>query len=347
MRLPGQAVLVLQGGGALGAFQLGVYQALHEAGIEPDWVIGTSIGAINGAIIAGNRPEDRLARLAAFWDTVRLDAPAAGTFMTGVPGFFAPNLQALWGFHAPLGVERAAFYDTSALRRTLAGLVDFEHLKAKQVRLSLGAVGAAHGEMRYFDSRDTDLGLDHVMASGALPPAFPAVRIDGEPYWDGGIYSNTPVEAVLDDRPRRDSVIFAVQMWNASGPEPETLWQVLGRQKEIQYSSRTRSHLRRQDQIHRLRHVVRELANRLPEELRADPLVRELTSYGCATRMHLVNLDTERVDGEDLTRDIDFTPAGLRARREAGYAAAKRAIEREPWRDEGDLLDGIIVHEAS
>ncbi|TAK47032.1 MAG: patatin-like phospholipase family protein [Betaproteobacteria bacterium] len=358
--LPGQVVLVLQGGGALGAFQVGVYQAMHEAGIEPDWVIGTSIGAINGAIIAGNRVEHRLERLTAFWETVRTDAPGSnrwwpgagsamlnlGIFMHGVPGFFAPNPQVWWGLHAPLGVEQASYYDTAALRTTLVGLVDFERLKTRQVRLSLGAVGVAHGKMRYFDSRDTELGLDHIMASGALPPAFPAVRIDGEPYWDGGIYSNTPVEAVLDDNPRRDSVIFAVQMWNPSGPEPESLLQVLGRQKEIQYASRAESHLRRQDQIHRLRHVIRELTRRLPDKARDDPHTRELESFGCATRMHLVNLLAPRIEGEDLNRDIDFTSAGVRARREAGYAATRRVIEQQPWRREGAPLDGIIVHDA-
>jgi len=358
--LPGQVVLMLQGGGALGAFQVGVYEAMHEAGIEPDWVIGTSIGAFNGAIIAGNRAADRLERLTAFWETVRTDSSTAnpwwpsagnamanlGVFMRGVPGFFEPNPQALWGMHTRLGVERASFYDTAALRATLLGLVDFGRLKEKQVRLSLGAVSVTHGEMRYFDSRDSDLGLDHVMASGALPPAFAAVRIDGEPYWDGGIYSNTPIEAVLDDNPRRDSVIFAAQMWNPSGPEPESILQVLGRQKEIQYASRSQSHLRRQDQIHRLRHVIRELASRLPGELREDSVVSELVSYGCATRMHLVNLLAPRIEGEDLNRDIDFTSAGVRTRREAGYAAARSMIERQPWQREGALLDGIIVHDA-
>jgi NTE family protein len=358
--LPGQIVLVLQGGGALGAFQVGVYEAMHEAGIEPDWVIGTSIGAINGAIIAGNRAADRLERLTAFWETVCTDSPAAipwwpdagnamanlGVFMRGVPGFFEPNPQALWGMRTRLGVERASYYDTAALRATLLGLVDFGRLKEKQVRLSLGAVGVAHGEMRYFDSRDADLGLDHVMASGALPPAFAAVRIDGEAYWDGGIYSNTPVEAVLDDNPRRDSVIFAVQMWNPSGPEPESILEVLGRQKEIQYASRAQSHLRRQDQIHRLRHVIRELARRLPDTVRDDAGARELESYGCATRMHLVNLLAPRLEGEDLNRDIDFTSAGVRARREAGYAAARRMIEQQPWKREGAPLDGIVVHEV-
>jgi NTE family protein len=359
--LPGQVVLVLQGGGAVGAFQVGVYEAMHEAGIEPEWVIGTSIGAINGAIVAGNRVADRLERLTAFWETVRTDLPAAnpwwpgagdamanlGIFLHGVPGFFDPNPQALWGMRTPLGVERASFYDTAALRTTLLGLVDFGRLKEKQVRLSLGAVGVAHGEMRYFDSRDTDLGLDHVMASGALPPAFPAVRIDGEAYWDGGIYSNTPIEAVLDDNPRRDSVIFAVQLWNPRGPEPESILQVLGRQKEIQYASRSASHLRRQDQIHRLRHVIRELARRLPEKARDDPGVRKLESYGCATRMHLINLLAPRLEGEDVSRDIDFSSAGVRTRREAGYAVARRMIEQRPWQREGAPLDGIIVHEAA
>ncbi|MEX2239702.1 MAG: patatin-like phospholipase family protein [Burkholderiales bacterium] len=359
--LPGQVVLVLQGGGALGAFQVGVYEALHEAGIEPDWVIGTSIGAINGAIIAGNPAAGRLERLTAFWDTVRTDSPAANPwwpsaanavtnldiFMRGVPGFFEPNPQALWGLWTRLGVERASFYDTTALRATLLDLVDFERLKNKEVRLSLGAVGVAHGEMRYFDSRDTELGLDHVMASGALPPAFAAVRIDGEAYWDGGIYSNTPVEAVLDDVPRRDSVIFAAQMWHPRGPEPQSLVEVLGRQKEIQYASRAQSHLRRQDQIHRLRHVIRELARRLPEKARDDPGTRELESYGCATRMHLVNLLAPRIEGEDLNRDIDFTSAGMRVRREAGYVATRQVIAQRPWQRAGAPLDGIAVHDAA
>lgn len=358
--LPGQVVLVYQGGGALGAYQVGVYQALHEAGIEPDWVIGTSIGAINGAIIAGNRVEDRYPRLMAFWETVRRDPPpstpwwpAAGgaianltTMAHGIPGFFAPNPQALWGPNAQLGVERAAFYATDALKQTLLNLIDFNVLNSRQVRLSLGAVKVASGEMRYFDSRDAKFGPEHVMASGALPPAFPAVRIDGESYWDGGVYSNTPVEAVLDDKPRRDSVIFAVQLWNPVGPEPETISQVLVRQKEIQYASRARSHIQRQDQIHRLRHVIRELANRLSESQRGDLEARELAAYGCSTRMHLVKLDAPRLETEDVYMDIDFTGAGIRARWEAGYAATQRVLEREPWQQQGEFLDGIVIHAA-
>lgn len=357
--LPGQVVLVLQGGGALGAYQVGVYQAMHEAGIEPDWIIGTSIGAINGAIIAGNRVEARFARLAEFWKGLQRDQPAAwpwwppagnalanlATFTHGIPGFFEPNPQAFWGLQARVGVERAALYVTAPLRRTLLDLIDFDLLDSGKVRLSLGAVGVADGEMRYFDSRKQHIKPEHVMASGALPPAFPAVRVDGESYWDGGIYSNTPVEAVLDDLPRRDSLILAVQMWDAAGPEPETILQVLGRQKEIQYASRANSHLKRQDQIHRLRHVVRELVTRLPESVKDDPEVGKLASYGCATRMHLVKLVAPRLDGEDQSKDIDFTSAGIGARWEAGYIATRRMLERKPWQQGEGFLDGIVVHE--
>ncbi|MES2114466.1 MAG: patatin-like phospholipase family protein, partial [Pseudomonadota bacterium] len=207
--MPGQVVLVLQGGGALGAYQLGVYQAMHEAGVEPDWVIGTSIGAINAAIIAGNPPHHRLDRLRQFWGQMEQNAlgfsamPRAlanlVTMGQGIPAFFEPNFSAWWGPEARLGVEQAAYYRTAPLRTTLDTLVDFDYLNGKHTRLTVGAVNARTGAMRYFDSRREPLNASHVMASGAIPPAFPAVRIDGEPYWDGGIYSNTPIEAVLDD----------------------------------------------------------------------------------------------------------------------------------------------------
>ena len=181
--------------------------------------------------------------------------------------------------------ERAFRVRTHLKPRTRAG---YEHINARHVRLTVGAVNVRTGEMRYFDSRDETVHLDHVIASGALPPAFPAVRIDRDPYWDGGIYSNTPIEAVLDDKPREDSVIFAVQMWNPEGPEPETLWQVMGRQKDIQYASRNRSHIARQKQIHHLRHIIRELSKHVPEKSRESPDVKELASWGCKTTMHVV-----------------------------------------------------------
>jgi NTE family protein len=178
-----------------------------------------------------------------------------------------------------------------------------------------------------------------------MPPAFGAVRIDGEPYWDGGIYSNTPIEAVLDDKPRRDSLIFAVNVWHQQGPEPASIWQVMGRQKDIQFASRADSHIARQKQIHRLRHVIRELHRQLPAKLRDDPAVKELAGWGCGTTVHVAHLVAPRLDGEDHTKDIDFTPGGVQARREAGYADTLRMIERAPWNEAcADPIEGVIEH---
>jgi len=358
--LPGQVVLVLQGGGALGAYQLGVYEALHESGIEPDWVIGTSIGAINASLIAGNPPERRIAQLHAFWDQMQSAVPGADAFdwlglgtmtanlstvMRGIPNFFTPNLHALRGSAASLGVEAAAYYSTAPLRQTLLELVDFDYLCECRTRMTVGAVNVVSGAMRYFDTRKERLGVEHVMASGALPPAFGAIRIDGQPYWDGGIYSNTPIEAVLDDKPRRDSLIFAVNVWHQSGPEPESIWQVMGRQKDIQYASRADSHIARQKQIHKLRHVIRELTKQIPAARRNDAQVKELASWGCGTTMHVAHLIAPRLEGEDHTKDIDFTPAGVRARRQAGYADTLRMVERGPWNGSGiDPIEGVIEH---
>jgi NTE family protein len=357
--LPGQVVLVLQGGGALGAYQWGVYEALHERGIEPAWVIGTSIGAINAALIAGNAMDQRLDRLREFWARVEQRVPGGHAFdwlglgavmanlatvSRGLPAFFEPNPNALRGMQATVGVEQASYYDTQPLRRTLSELVDFGRLAGGGTRLTVGAVNVCSGQMHYFDSRERTLNVDHVMASGALPPAFPAVRIDGEPFWDGGIYSNTPIEAVLDDNPRRDSLVFAVNVWHQAGPEPESIWQVMGRQKDIQYASRADSHIARQKQIHRLRHVIRELVQCLPPGERAKARARELAAWGCGTTMHVAHLVSPRLEGDDHTKDIDFTPEGVRERRDAGYAHTMAMIDRAPWREASDPIEGVVEH---
>jgi NTE family protein len=358
--LPGQVVLVLQGGGALGAYQAGVYEALHEAGIEPDWCIGTSIGAITAGLICGNAPERRVERLREFWSRVEQHAaddvfrfftglanvPSnVSTIVQGIPAFFTPSPLAWLGVHAPLGLDNAAYYTTSPLRDTLTELVDLDLLNTCSTRLTVGAVNVATGEMRYFDSREEAVLLDHILASGALPPAFPAVRIDGQAYWDGGIFSNTPIEAVLDDNPRRDSVIFAVQIWDPTGPEPRSVWQVLGRMKDIQYASRARSHLARQKQIHHLRHIIRELAGRLPDDVRRTAEVRELAAWGCGTTMHVAWLMAPKLDGEDYLKDIDFTTHGIRARWQAGYEDTRRMLARAPWRQPVGPQDSILIHE--
>jgi NTE family protein len=358
--LPGQVVLVLQGGGALGSYQAGVYQALHEAGIEPDWVIGTSIGAINASLIAGNAPEHRLARLKEFWK--RMEQNPVWTLRTGVPGFddklaywstvtagiagfFRPNLLAHAGDWYPLGADRAGFYSTAPLEQTLLELVDFDLANRRTPRLTVGAAHVGTSQMRYFDSRDGELTVKHVMASGALPPAFPAVRIDGELYWDGGILSNTPTEAVFDDNPRKNSLIFSVHLWNPVGAEPTTMAEVMNRHKDVQYSSRIASQIERQQQAHRLRHVINQLAARLPESERDDPAVRDLIGYGCSTRMHVVRLLAPQLDRETHTKDIDFSPSGIMQRWDAGHAHTRSVLARKPWIGEFDPLSGVVLHE--
>jgi NTE family protein len=356
----GQIVLVLQGGGALGAYQSGVYHALHEANIEPDWVIGTSIGAINASLIVGNEPAYRLAALQEFWG--RMTQRAAWDWLTlwpqlasglsywqaltsGISGFYRPNPSAFFGPHVRLGAEKAGYYSTSELESTLNELVDFSLIRRNKPRLTVGAAQVRTSQMRYFDSIETEITAKHIMASGALPPAFPAVRIDGELYWDGGILSNTPAEAIFDDQPRKNSLVFAVHMWNPIGPEPETIWDVLHRQKNIQYSSRVTTHITRQAQIHRLRHIIKELAEYIPEELRTREDVRELTSYGCLTRMHFVRLLWPGHENEDHTKDVDFTSSGIKKRWQAGYDQTMRAIEQAPWRREIDPIEGVFLHE--
>jgi NTE family protein len=355
----GQVVLVLQGGGALGAYQAGVYQALHESGIEPDWVIGTSIGAINASLIAGNPPERRLAHLREFWLRVRHNplaqfwgaAPFLGPFAAnaltisaGVRGFFEPNFLAFAGMHMPLGAECAGYYSTRPLETTLGELTDEKLLNAGHPRLTVGAANIRTAEMHYFDSSEMALTVRHVMASGALPPAFPAVRIGDELYWDGGILSNTPVEAVFKDNPRRSALIFAVHMWSPNGPEPDNLWKVLARQKDLQYSSRAKSEIMRQKQIHKLRHVINRVVAKLPADMRDMAEIRELELYGCVTRMHILRLVAPPLAGEDHAKDLDFSPGGIRQRWEAGYADTMRVLTAAPWTHDFDPLEGLVLH---
>lgn len=356
----GQPVLVLQGGGALGAYQAGVYQAFHEAGLEPDWVIGTSIGAINATVIVGNAPDMRMAKLRELWKRVEhanfLNASFFPFFnmalrnglaiSSGISGFFRPNLAAFVSPHTPLGPEQAGYYSVEPLKETLRDLADFARINGGPARLTVGACDVQSSEMHYFDSREEPLSLDHVLASGALPPAFPAVRIGKRLYWDGGILSNTPVEAVFGDAKRRSGVVFVVHLWNPHGPEPKTIWQVMNRQKDLQYSSRAATHIERQRQLHYLRHVIAELCRKLPQEVRCDPEVENLARHGCRTRMHVVRLLAPALDDEDHTKDIDFSAQGIRRRWEAGYRHMQETLERAPWRAPVDPLEGFVLHES-
>ena len=218
----------------------------------------------------------------------------------------------------PLGADHAGYYSTEPLRRTLEELVDFSLINKGHPRLTVGAAHVRTSMMHYFDSKEMEIAPAHIMASGALPPAFPAVRIDGELYWDGGILSNTPTERIFDDHPRRNSLIFAVHLWHPTGDEPETIWQILNRQKDIQYSSRIASHIVRQRETHKLRHVITNLLEFVPEKEKSDPLYQELAGYRCDTRMHVVRLLSPKLSNETHTKDIDFSPAGISSRWEAG-----------------------------
>jgi NTE family protein len=263
------------------------------------------------------------------------------------PSLAAFQAPAAWiGTKARLGAEQAAYYSIEPLHKTLRDLTCPELLNAGSPRLTVGAANVRTGEMHYFDSRKTPLSVRHIMASGALPPAFPAIRIDGELYWDGGVLSNTPVEAVFDDNPRRSALIFAVHMWGPNGPEPDSIWSVLGRQKDLQYVSRAVSHIRRQKQIHKLRHIIAELEQKLPAEARADPEIAAMAAHGCTTRMHVVRLLAPPLAGDDHSKDIDFSAKGIGARWQAGYADTKHALTEMPWSQEFDRTEGFILHEA-
>lgn len=356
----GQTVLVLQGGGALGAYQVGVYEALHQTGVEPDWIVGTSIGAINAAIIAGSAPEERVDKLCEFWRRIEhgrfLGAQLPNWFSaaarnmlavtTGVPHFYQPMPAAFISPHAPLGPENAGYYSVDPLRETLAEFVDFDRINNGPMRLTVGASNVRTSEMTYFDSRDMPIAIEHILASGALPPAFPAIRIGEDLYWDGGILSNTPVEVVFDDNPRRSSMVFAVHLWNPHGKEPETIWEVMNRQKDLQYSSRSAAHIKRQRQLHKMRHIIAELAAMVPDAQRKSNQFLDLAGYGCTTRMHVIRLLAPALDHEDHAKDIDFSPDGIRRRREAGFQHTMSTLRQAPWRGEFDPTEGFVLHEA-
>jgi NTE family protein len=299
MLLPGRVVLVMQGGGALGSYQIGVYHALHEAGIEPDWVIGTSIGAINGAIITGNEVVDRVERLQEFWGQLdgRVPQPWSqlAPLLVGVPGFYQVNPALAWGVDASVGIERAAMYLADPLKKLLSTIVDFDLINSGKTRFTLGLTTVQTGQMRYFDNSQERIGLEHVLGSSALPPSFPAVLIDGEYYWDGGVYSNSPIEVVFDEDPRVSSVVFAVQNWPTRGPRPETLSHAFMRQKDILFGTRSKTHIRRQAQLHRMRRIIRELIDMLPQEQKNSPRAKELAGWSCTTTMHLVEINAQPV----------------------------------------------------
>lgn len=357
-----RTAMVLQGGGALGAYQVGVYEALHEAGQLPDWFAGTSIGAINAAIMAANRPEDRLDRLGRFWERISWPEVASvpddsllrrpysqwnGTLAAwlGQPGFFHPRPFNPWLF--PWDANTASYYDTSDLRGTLEGLIDLDIVNSGQVRLSMGAVDIITGQQVYFDSRKQEIRINHILASSALPPAFAPVEIDGRWYWDGGIVSNTPLDVVIDDTPRASTLVFMIDVFNNLGAVPESMDDVAMRQKDITFATRSGRSIEAHRTIHNLRRAVNAMWEKLPPQEQKDPHLKELAKLRCVTAMNIVHILYRGNGTETSCKDHDFSQSSIQARRACGYADARAALADPHWLEPPPEDVGVIVHGPS
>ena len=357
-----RVALVLQGGGALGAYQAGVYHALSEAGCEPNWLSGVSIGAINASIIAGNKPEDRLSRLRDFWDlvsgrkiwaytpdgdffrTLRNHTSAMMTLVMGQPGFFEPRLMSPW-LQPPGSSEALSYYDTRQLAGTLEDLIDFELLNSGQTRLTVGAVNVRSGNFIYFDNGDEPIDARHIMASGARPPALPAVKIAGEHYWDGGIVSNTPLQYLLDQDDDLSTLVFQVDLFSARGSLPRDMRDVMGRHKDIMYSSRTRQSTDQFRRVHALKKRLGAALAKLPPELRDAEDERLLTELGRMAAINIVHLIYQQKSYEGHAKDYEFSGTSMREHWEAGYHDTHRTLKHADWLAANGSADGVVVHD--
>lgn len=357
-------VLVLQGGGALGAYQAGAYGALAEGGYTLDWIAGISIGAINAAIIAGNPPEERSDKLRAFWEGITaplcLPAPegdiphqwfngynALAVMCFGLPKFFTPRFP--MPFFQWSGAPGAtSYYDTGALRETLETLVDFERINAGHTRLSLGAVEVETGNFIYFDNTRERIRLEHVLASGALPPGFPPIEIDGRYYWDGGLVSNTPLAHVLREAEDiGDSLIFQVDLWSSRGGLPRNLFDVEDRRKDIVYSSRTRlnTDIFRRELM--LRKALAKLAARLPQADRDAPELADALALAQQRRVSVVHLIYKHKRYESHSRDYQFSRASMHEHWEDGHADTRRILAQSDWLEPDEDSEGMRVFDLN
>lgn len=363
--------LLLQGGGALGAYQGGVYEALHEAGLEPDWVGGISIGAINSAIIVGNPPEHRVARLREFWQgmtepssllaaipgtstlthgevarSVMNHVSAGVAMMSGVAGFFSPRLPPPW-LYPDGNLEATSYYDTAALRDTLLRLVDFQRVNHGPTRLSVGAVNVRTGNFVYFDTTTHQITPEHIMASGALPPALPAMEIDGEHYWDGGLVSNTPLEWVLDTEPHHDTLAFQVDLWSARGDFPRNILDVATRLKEIQYSSRTRANSDRFKYTQRLRNALASLLKNVPDEFEHVPEIDLLREVACPKVYNLIQLIYHSRQYENDSKDYEFSRLSMEEHWRTGYNDTVRTLRHPEVLQRPGNLEGVFTFDVA
>ncbi len=356
-----KTVLVLQGGGALGAYQAGAYEALVKHGQEPEWIAGISIGSINAAIIAGNTPENRVPKLRAFWEKLSSGLQGASLLpgqhgrslfnemssmtaaMFGIPGFYTPRLWSpllAW----PGSAGALSFYDTAPLRDTLLELVDFDLLNSGKIRLSIGAVNVRSGNFRYFDTATEKLRVEHIMASGALPPGFPPVLIDGEYYWDGGLVSNTPLYHVIEMADRHDNLcIYQVDLFSARGLLPKTILEAAEREKEIRFSSRTRMSTTAAESEMHLRKAARNLLKKLPKELLDDPdakILMENARSSSITVMHLINRPT---DSDTQSKDYEFSRLSMEEHWQAGCTDVVKSVESQAWQKRKIPANGMVT----
>jgi NTE family protein len=364
--------LVLQGGGALGAYQAGVYEGLAEEAIHPNWVAGISIGALNAAVIAGNPPERRVEQLRAFWESICRQPwgpptwsllPAASTelpdalrlvidsveatraLLRGQNGFFVPRP---WFSHAlsDRGPHTASFYDTRPLRATLERFADFDRINsADGMRVAVGAVNVRTGDFVYFDSAERKLGPEHFMASGALPPGFPAVEIEGEFYWDGGLVSNTPLQHVLTAQPRQDALIFQIDLWSAVGPPPDDLLKVAVRQKDIQFSSRTRQITTYMNEEQNYRRLLHQLMALVPESGRSSAAYQRADKLACASRRNVIHLIYRDKPYESYHKDYQFGQLTMNEHWSSGLSDMRGTLEQRHWLNKPSDEEPFVTHD--
>jgi NTE family protein len=362
--------LLLQGGGALGAYQGGVYQALMESGIEPDWVAGISIGAVNSAIIAGNPPEKSVRRLREFWESITPHSPwdmfgdnlggffggdasrgalnhlsASSVLMQGVHGFFSPRMPMPW-FSESGSAGATSYYDTSAFKSTLEKFVDFDRINTDKKRLSVGAVNVRSGNFVYFDTTTHDITPEHIMASGALPPGFPGIEIEGEIYWDGGLVSNTPLQWVLQNKVRKDTLAFQVDLWNARGDVPRKMSEVMTRQKEIMYSSRTRAATDQFKKAQKMRHSISQLLSKLPKELQNTPETRAIAEYATQKVYNIIHLIYHARAYEHDSKDYDFSRKTMEDHWKSGHSDTVRSLRHPEVLERPSNHEGVFTFDV-
>src|SRR5499433_4143617 len=363
-----QIVLLLQGGGALGSYQAGVYQALAEADLHPNWVAGISIGAINAAIIAGNAPDKRVDRLREFWEAVStspLGIPyfksielqnafvhqlvnqgrAVSILLFGDPNFFTPRvpLSMLWPAGTP---DKASYYDTTPLKATLERLVDFDRINAGSMRFSVGAVNVGTGNFAYFDTTTDRIRPEHIMASGSLPPGFPATEVDGEFYWDGGLVSNTPLQWALDSQPRKDTLAFLIDLWSAPGALPHDLTEVDVRHKDIMYSSRTRAATDQYKKAQKLRIAMANLMKHIPDKFRHTAHAKMLQQEADEKVCNIVHLIYRARSYEGIAKDFLFSRQMMEEHWQSGYDDARRTLAEPEVMRRPDPIEGVRIFEV-